>query len=56
MFQGTDNVVRSWQGSGIKEEGIDVRSGKTIVKVDPGYFRPAEVECVLSKKVLVAPH
>jgi GDP-D-mannose dehydratase len=37
---------RSWQGTGIHEEGIDVKSGKTIVKIDPGYFRPAEVEYV----------
>jgi len=36
-----------WQGSGVQEEGIDIRSGKTIVKVDPGYFRPAEVELLL---------
>ena len=39
---------RSWKGTGVQEEGINVQSGKTIVKVDPGYFRPAEVECVLS--------
>jgi len=36
-----------WQGSGIHEEGINVQNGKTIVKVDTGYFRPAEVELLL---------
>jgi len=36
-----------WQGSGVKEEGVDVSSGKTVVKVDTGYFRPAEVELLL---------
>jgi len=36
-----------WQGAGTHEEGIDVQSGKTIVKVDTGYFRPAEVELLL---------
>ena len=28
------------------EEGIDVKSGKVVVKVDERYFRPAEVEYV----------
>lgn len=44
LLQGTDNAFRSWRGTGIKEEGVDVQSGKSVVKVDPGYFRPAEVE------------
>ena len=35
-----------WRGSGVEEEGIDVKSGKVVVKVDERYFRPAEVECV----------
>ena len=33
-----------WQGSGVDEVGIDEKSGKTIVRIDPQYFRPAEVE------------
>ena len=33
-----------WEGSGVDEVGIDVKTGKTIVRVDPKYFRPAEVE------------
>ena len=33
-----------WRGSGVEEEGIDTKSGKVVVKVDPVYFRPAEVE------------
>ena len=49
-LQNNDNVFRSWQGTGVQEEGIDVQSGKTVVKVDPGYFRPAEVECVLPQQ------
>lgn len=36
-----------WQGSGIEEKGVDVESGKTIVAIDPRYFRPAEVETLL---------
>ena len=33
-----------WQGKGVDEQGIDARSGRQIVKVDPHYFRPTEVE------------
>jgi GDPmannose 4,6-dehydratase len=36
-----------WQGSGVDEQGIDVQSGRTLVKVDPRYFRPTEVETLL---------
>jgi GDPmannose 4,6-dehydratase len=33
-----------WEGSGIEEKGVDSKSGKTLVEVDPRYFRPTEVE------------
>ena len=36
-----------WQGKGVDEKGIDKESGKTIVQVDPRYFRPTEVETLL---------
>jgi len=36
-----------WQGKGVEEKGIDKESGKTIVQVDPRYFRPTEVETLL---------
>lgn len=36
-----------WQGTGVHEEGVNIQNGKTIVKVDTGYFRPAEVELLL---------
>ena len=36
-----------WEGSGIEEKGIDVQTGRTLVEVDPKYFRPAEVEQLL---------
>ncbi|ACD94499.1 GDP-mannose 4,6-dehydratase [Trichlorobacter lovleyi] len=36
----------SWQGSGIDETGTD-QSGRVIVRVDPRYFRPTEVETLL---------
>ena len=36
-----------WQGTGEKEEGVDIKTDKVIIKVDRRYFRPAEVECVI---------
>ena len=36
-----------WRGKGIDEQGIDAATGRTVVKVDPRYFRPTEVETLL---------
>lgn len=36
-----------WQGSGVDEVAIDSNTGKVLVKIDPKYFRPAEVELLL---------
>jgi GDPmannose 4,6-dehydratase len=36
-----------WQGEGVNEVGVDTVSGRTLVRVDPGYFRPTEVESLL---------
>jgi GDPmannose 4,6-dehydratase len=36
-----------WQGEGVNEAGIDTKSGRKLVQVDPRYFRPAEVETLL---------
>ena len=33
-----------WAGSGVEEVGIDGKSGVTLVRVDPLYFRPSDVE------------
>jgi GDPmannose 4,6-dehydratase len=40
-----------WQGKGVEETGIDTTSGKTVVRIDPRYFRPAEVEQLLGNPV-----
>jgi GDPmannose 4,6-dehydratase len=39
------NIV--WEGDGIMERGIDKSTGKTVIKVNAKYFRPAEVETLL---------
>ena len=36
-----------WRGSGHQEQGVDTRSGRAIVKIDPRYFRPTEVDALL---------
>ena len=36
-----------WKGKGVKEKGIDKKTGKVLVAVDPRYFRPTEVDLLL---------
>ncbi|HXE96411.1 MAG TPA: GDP-mannose 4,6-dehydratase, partial [Dongiaceae bacterium] len=36
-----------WRGSGVDEQGIDTASGKVVIRIDPKYFRPAEVDLLL---------
>ena len=36
-----------WRGKGADETGIDLKSGKTLVRIDPVYFRPTEVDCLI---------
>lgn len=36
-----------WRGKGIDEEGFDGLTGKTMIKIDPKYFRPTEVDLLI---------
>ena len=36
-----------WRGKGIEETGVDKKSGKTVVRIDPTYFRPTEVDLLI---------
>jgi GDPmannose 4,6-dehydratase len=36
-----------WQGTGVDEVGLDTATGNTIVKINPQYYRPAEVDLLL---------
>jgi len=36
-----------WRGKGVDEEGVDDKNGAVLVKIDPRYFRPTEVELLL---------
>ena len=37
----------AWEGEGLDEIGRDLNTGETIIRVDPKYFRPAEVDTLL---------
>ncbi len=36
-----------WEGEGLEERGIDRKTGKTVIEVDPVHFRPSEVDLLL---------
>ncbi|WP_448192678.1 GDP-mannose 4,6-dehydratase [Azospirillum sp. sgz301742] len=36
-----------WVGEGVGEKGVDMRTGQTLVEIDPRYFRPTEVDLLL---------
>jgi GDPmannose 4,6-dehydratase len=36
-----------WRGKGVEETGIDQKSGNTVVRIDPVYFRPTEVDLLI---------
>ncbi len=51
------NIKIKWKGKGVKEVGVDLKSNKVLVKVDPYFFRPNELhylkgDMTKSKKVL----
>lgn len=45
-FKAVDRQLE-WRGSGEKEVGIDAVSGKTLVRVNPKFYRPAEVDLLI---------
>ena len=40
-------IQLKWEGIAEHEKGIDQKSGKTLVEIDPKYYRPAEVELLV---------
>ncbi len=36
-----------WEGLGVDERGVDAKTGKILIKIDPRYFRPSEVDQLL---------
>jgi GDPmannose 4,6-dehydratase len=45
-FQRVGMAVR-WEGEGVGEIGVEEGSGRALVRVDPRYFRPTEVDCLI---------
>jgi GDPmannose 4,6-dehydratase len=43
----TQGITLDWQGSGKDEKGVCSKTGKTLVGVDPAYFRPSEVPALI---------
>lgn len=46
VFKELDTTI-IWKGKGVDEKGIDEKTGKIIIEIDPRYFRPTEVESLL---------
>ena len=40
-------IILQWSGTGVEEIGTDSATGAVIVRIDPKYFRPTEVETLL---------
>ena len=40
-------ITLDFQGSGLSEQGIDRATGRTLLRVNPVFFRPAEVDILL---------
>jgi GDPmannose 4,6-dehydratase len=45
-FAETGRIIR-WQGQGVDEVGVDAASGAALVRIDPRYFRPTEVDLLV---------
>jgi GDPmannose 4,6-dehydratase len=40
-------IELKWEGKGVEEKGINAKTKKVVVEVDPKYFRPTEVELLI---------
>ncbi len=40
-------ITLEWKGSAEAEQGIDTKTGKALVKINPKFYRPAEVELLI---------
>jgi len=37
----------NWHGTGVEEKGVDSQTGKTLIEINPRYFRPTEVDILI---------
>jgi GDPmannose 4,6-dehydratase len=40
-------IALDWVGTGVDERGVERGTGRVLVEVDPKYFRPSEVDCLV---------
>ncbi len=40
-------IELEWSGEGVNEKGINKKTGKAVIEIDPKYFRPTEVELLI---------
>jgi GDPmannose 4,6-dehydratase len=45
-FKAVDTRIE-WQGKGIDEKGVNASTGKVLVRINPKFYRPAEVELLI---------
>jgi len=45
-FKYAGNPIK-WEGKGLDEKGICIKTGKTLIKIDSKYYRPSEVDSLL---------
>ena len=41
------DIQLEWKGQGVEEVGIDKNTGKVVLRINPEFFRPAEVELLI---------
>ena len=45
-FKAADIAI-DWKGAAEQEQGVDTKTGKTLVRINPKFYRPAEVELLI---------
>ena len=40
-------IFIEWNGGGVEEKGINSKTGDIVIEIDPVYFRPTEVDCLI---------
>ena len=40
-------IQLEFRGAGVAEQGVDARTGKTLVSINPRFYRPAEVDLLI---------
>ena len=54
-FKYLENPIK-WEGKGVDEKGISIKTGKTLIKIDSKYYRPTEVDSLLGDPTKAKSH